>query len=397
MRRKLNDLLAQRKALVDSAEAALKDNKQADYDSAMEQVGNLNSEIQRVQDLIAEQDRKFLATPVDPKEAKDKAEELGNALMKREEIQISAKDIRRDILNATTLATGTLVEPTGAGSTIRGGDAHLVSLIDQVSVIDLEGMGAYQEPYVISEIDAKVGKVETKAGTARTGSADPTFGIAEIKPYEVTTTSFVDRNIGRLSPADYYAKVYSMAMRALRRQVNKMIVLGDGEASNNVMFGLTTAKNKAGTAIYATAALGSAIGVDTLDKLYFAYGDDENLDANARLILTKANLQAIGALRGTNEKGRLFKISPDAGNPNTGIIADGGVVIPYTICSDVGASTLIYGGLRNYELGLFGNYSVRIDESVKAVERMLTILGDVFVGGNLVVHHGAVVGTISGT
>ena len=240
MRRKLNDLLAQRKALVDSAEAALKDNKQADYDSAMEQVGNLNSEIQRVQDLIAEQDKKFLATPVDPKEAKDKAEELGNALMKREEIQISAKDIRRDILNATTLATGTLVEPTGAGSTIRGGDAHLVSLIDQVSVIDLEGMGAYQEPYVISEIDAKVGKVETKAGTARTGSADPTFGIAEIKPYEVTTTSFVDRNIGRLSPADYYAKVYSMAMRALRRQVNKMIVLGDGEASNNVTHALNT-------------------------------------------------------------------------------------------------------------------------------------------------------------
>ena len=65
MRRKLNDLLAQRKALVDSAEAALKDNKQADYDSAMEQVGNLNKEIQRVQDLIAEQDRKFLTTPAD--------------------------------------------------------------------------------------------------------------------------------------------------------------------------------------------------------------------------------------------------------------------------------------------------------------------------------------------
>ena len=97
------------------------------------------------------------------------------------------------------------------------------------------------------------------------------------------------------------------------------------------------------------------------------------------------------------EKGRLFKITPDAGNPNTGIITDGGMVIPYTICSDAGASTLIYGGLRNYELGLFGDYSVRIDESVKAVERMLTILGDVFVGGNLVVHHGAVVGTISGT
>ena len=32
--------------------------------------------------------------------------------------------------------------------------------------------------------------------------------------------------------------------------------------------------------------------------------------------------------------------------------------------------------------------TVRVDESVKAVERMLTILGDAMVGGNLIRHHG---------
>ena len=44
----------------------------------------------------------------------------------------------------------------------------------------------------------------------------------------------------------------------------------------------------------------------------------------------------------------------------------------------------------NYILGLFGGYSIRVDESVKAVERMYTILGDAMVGGNLCVHHGMV-------
>ena len=76
------------------------------------------------------------------------------------------------------------------------------------------------------------------------------------------------------------------------------------------------------------------------------------------------------------------------------MIADGGVVIPYTICSDVGANKLIYGGMRNYELGLFGDYSIRIDESVEAVKRLVAILGDVFVGGNVIVDKGFVVGTI---
>ena len=48
----------------------------------------------------------------------------------------------------------------------------------------------------------------------------------------------------------------------------------------------------------------------------------------------------------------------------------------------------------NYELGLFGGYTVRVDESVKAVERMVAILGDAMVGGNLIVDKGFVVATV---
>lgn len=401
MRRKMNDLMAKRAGMLAEAESAYKSGDHDAYTAKMTAIGNINNEIGEVKALIDEQDRQFLAKAPDAKEEAEKAAERGNALMKGGEVKFSTAEVRK----AITLATGSLVQPTGVGTDIHdivGGAVS--SIVDQVRVEDLSGMGAYQEPYVISELTANANTVASKAGSARTASTDPTFGIAEIKPYEMTVTSFVDRNLARLTPANYYAKVYSMAMKAMRRKLAGLIVNGDGETTH-VMHGIKTATNKAGSAIYATENV-SAVDVNLLDTLYFAYGTDDALEPNARLLLTKQDLKAIGKLRGTNEKQRLFAIEPDMGNPNVGIIRDGGVVIPYTICSDLtsldGATasssaaiqTMCYGSPANYLLGLFGDFSVRVDESYKAQERLLTILGDAFVGGNLVADKGFVVATV---
>lgn len=393
MRRKLIDLCNTRSKELEKAEAALNANDQETYAACMVKIGNMNTEIENIQALIREQDRKVMEAPANPAEQRDMAEDRGATLMRGDDVVISAADVRR-FLNSTTVATGTIVQPTGAGSMIHDPVGNQVSsIIDQVTVQDLTGMGAYQEPYVKTEMAAQSGKVDTVAGTARTES-DPTFGVAELRPREVSVTSFVDRNISRLSPADYYAKVMAMAMRAMRRVVAKMIITGDGEGSP-AMFGITNAKNKASENIFAEETI-TAIDPTTLDQLYFAYGSDVAIGANARLLLTKKNLKAFGALRGTNEKRRLLDIVPDMANPNTGIIRDGGVVIPYTISSDVTDQKLLYGDPANYLLGLFGGYTIRVDESVKAVERMYAILGDVMVGGNLVVDKGFVVGTVGG-
>lgn len=401
MRRKMNDLMAKRAGMLADAEAAYKSGDHDAYTAKMTAIGNINNEINEVKALIDEQDRQFMAKAPDAREEAEKAQERGNALLKGGEVKFSADEVRK----AVTLATGTLVEPTGVGSDVRdiiGGAVS--SIVDQVSVADLTGMGAYQEPYVISELTANANTVASKAGTSRPASTDPTFGVAEIKPYELTVTSFVDRNLARLTPANYYAKIYNMAMRAMRRKLAALIVNGDGETTH-VMYGIKNAVNKAGTPIYSTANV-SAVDVNLLDNLYFAYGTDDALAPNARLLLTKSDLKAIGQLRGTNEKQRLFSIEPDMGNPNTGIIRDGGVVIPYTICSDLtslsGATastsgaiqTMCYGSPANYLLGLFGDFTIRVDESFKAQERLLTILGDAFVGGNLVADKGFVVATV---
>lgn len=401
MRRKMNDLMTKRAGLLAEAEAAYDSGDRETYTAKMTAIGNVNTEINEVKALIDEQDRQFMAKAPDAREEAEKAQERGAALLKGGEVKFSADEVRK----AVTLATGTLVEPTGVGSDVRdiiGGAVS--SIVDQVSVADLTGMGAYQEPYVISELTANANTVASKAGASRAASTDPTFGVAEIKPYELTVTSFVDRNLARLTPANYYAKIYNMAMRAMRRKLATLIVNGDGETTH-VMYGIKNAVNKAGTPIYSTANV-SAVDVNLLDNLYFAYGTDDALAPNARLLLTKSDLKAIGQLRGTNEKQRLFSIEPDMGNPNTGIIRDGGVVIPYTICSDLtslsGATastsgaiqTMCYGSPANYLLGLFGDFTIRVDESFKAQERLLTILGDAFVGGNLVADKGFVVATV---
>lgn len=406
LRQKLMDLTNSRAQQLEKAEAALAANNQADYNSAMEAVRNSNSQIKDVQDLIQEQDRKAMETPGPTgAEARDIAEERGALLMKGDKVDFTVDEVRRAVMNATTLATGTLVEPTGAGSTIRDPLGNGVSsIVDQVYVQDLTGMGSFMEPYVITELEANTGTVVSQAGKARGVVTDPTFGIAEIKPYELNVTSFVDRNISRLSPANYYEKIFGMAMRAMRRKVAGFIVNGDGETSH-VMHGIKTATNKAGSAIYAVENV-TGVDVNLLDMLYFAYGSSSEMGPRARLLLTKKDLKALGALRGTNEKRRLLEITPDAGNPNTGTIRDGGLVLAYTICPDLtslsgttaGAAavqTMLYGDPMNYELGLFGPYSIRVDESVKAVERMVAILGDAMVGGNLVVDKGFVVATVA--
>ena len=414
MRRKMIDLMQQRAQLVEKAEALLKDGRREEYRAEMDKVAAMNTEIQDLQKLLEEQDRKFMEKPADPAEEKDKAAERGSALMKGQEVKFSVQEVRKALFvpgaveKSVTLATGTLAQPTGAGTNIRDPLGNGVgAIIDQVYVQDLTGMASYLEPYVISEFDASGADVATAAGTARTASSDPTYGVAKISPYELTTTSYVDRNIARLTPANYYAKTFAMAMRALRRDTVKMIFNGDGQSTNNDMFGIKTAKNVAGSTIFSTLNV-TAVDADLLTNLMFAYGGDEELGGNCRLYLNKADLLALGKLRGTNEKRRLFDIVPDAGNPNTGTIREGGTIVPYSIASNLTAlssssagssaiQTMVYCDPMNYELGLFGDYTVRVDESVKAVERMLTILGDAMVGGNLIVDKGFVVATVAAT
>ena len=128
------------------------------------------------------------------------------------------------------------------------------------------------------------------------------------------------------------------------------------------------------------------------------YGGDEEIAGNAVLFLNKKDLIAFGDVRGTNEKKAVYEITPDAANPNTGIIRDGGLAVRYCINSNLKASSaittapggyyMIYGVPTTYELGIFSDYNVRVSEDYAFKTRMIAVLGEVMIGGNVTVHRG---------
>lgn len=407
-RQKYLDAMSRRADLLQQADNAFSEGRVEDGIALTEQARGLNQEIQGYQ-ALQEQERQFAdhsPAPMAP-EAADRAAERAETLRNGGRITFTAQEVQDAlgirVTNSTTLATGTLVEPTRVGTTIRDGLGPVSSILDQVTAVDLTGCQAILEPLLYAEPEAQTGKVDTLAGTARTAS-DPTFGAAKIAPFEASITSFVDRNLSRLTPVAYEQKIREVAMRALRRKVAAMVYNGDGQPSNSDMFGIKTAQDIKGTTLLKKVNV-TAVAAGVLEDLVFSYGSDEEIGGNARLFLNKLDLAAIGKLRGADDKA-LYKVIPDPANANTGRITDGGLVVPYTIGSaltplstaEQGSAdvlTMLYGDPANYTLGLFGPYSIRVDESVKAVERMSAILGDVFVGGNLTVKDGFIAATVS--
>lgn len=321
----------------------------------------------------------------------------------RGKITLTAQEVRRGLVapiqRATTIATDSLAKPTGVGQNVEGTFNVVSSIVDEVRVMDCEGCGEWSEPYVSANATAGA----RTDGTAATGS-DPTFRVAAIKPNLVNVTSYVSKNIEKLTPVNYVAKVQEIALVALRAKVGALIVNGDG--SN--FYGIKTAQNTKSEAIYDTLTMtldSSKKGVideKTLRKIVLSYGGDENVGASARLYLNKSDLIAFGDVRGSDKK-PVYEITPDAGNPNTGIIKDGGLAVPYTINSNLTAlagtaqsntavtNTMVYGDPANYELGLFGDYTIEVSKDYKFAEGLLTVMGEVLAGGNLIKHNGFLV------
>ena len=387
-RKERDNLLARRANHLKAAEDFREKGDNTNYQSELKKAKDLNPQIDDLNALIDEADRYTKDhAPKFGSDRKDR-EEMGRMLMARESVKIDVVDVLADFRrNEGTLVSGSIVTPQGGGSQIHDGFAGQVSsLINQVNTVNLYGLSSWEEPYVVSDMEAQGGDPAENSGKARTAS-DPAFAKAGMTAYEASITSYVDKKIAQLSPADYASRIQVMALRALHRKAVALMINGDGSA-NPKMYGILNAKNTDGDAIFAALADATKIDADTLNALVFGYGGDEMVGGNARLLLDKANLQAFGALRGTNEKQRLFKITRDAANPNTGTIEDGGLIVPYTLCSAIGSKTLAYGDPFNYMLALFGDYSIRVDDSVKAVERMSTILGDITLSGNLTVDKG---------
>lgn len=315
-------------------------------------------------------------------------------------VTIPASEVRSAILQERSLliASDSLTAPTKVSTEIHDKMNAAQSIVDKVEVVDLTGCSSYEEAYVKTEIEART----RTDGSAATGS-DPVFRVAKLQPYLVNVTSYISKNIERVTPTTYAEKVRGMALKALKKKIAGLIV--NGQAGS--FMGIKIAKNTKDETICGELTLNSnTIDAGLLRKIVFAYGGSDELGASAVLFLTKEDLAKFGEVRGTNEKKPVYEITPDAGNPNCGTIKDGGIIVPYSIHSGLTSlstatqgkaaiPTMIYGDPKNFELGLFGPYTVEVSKDYKFAEGLLTIMGEAMVGGNVIVDGGFVVVTLA--
>ena len=270
---------------------------------------------------------------------------------------------------AVLVSSGTLATPTEVSGINDVVGAKVSSIVDLVKITDASGMGAYKVAYVDGDATAAT---QTEGGEYNASEA--TFAFVEIKPQTEAVISYISEQAQNQTPLNYQAKVNESALVALRKRAAKIIT--DKLVASEL-----------------TVKLTAAFDEKFLRKVALNYGGDESVVGAATLFINKADLVTLGDQRGS-EKKPVYEITPDASNPNTGVIRDGGLSVPYCIDSNLASGTTVYGQAKGFELALFSNYDIKVSEDFMFNKGMLAIRGSVSLGGDVVVKNGFVVTTV---
>ena len=296
------------------------------------------------------------------KTEKEKIEERAKAFADTGKMTIENTDAR-----AVLVSSGKLATPTGVSGINDDIGAKVSSIVDFVKITDASGMSAYKVAYQTAD-SAAATQTEGEAYNA----SEPTFAFVEIKPQTEAVLSYISKQARKQTPLNYQQKVNDSALVALRKRAAKIVT--DKIVASTI-----------NTKLYSVT-----LNETALRKIAFNYGGDESIVGAATLFINKADLVTLGDVRGS-DKNPVYEITPDSSNPNTGIIKDGGLSVPYCIDSNLASGTLIYGQPRCFELALFSNYEINVSEDFAFDKGLLAIRGDVELGGDVVVNGGFVV------
>jgi HK97 family phage major capsid protein len=314
-------------------------------------------------------------SPIAPKapEADNDAEKRAAAFVKSNRMTIGADEAR-----ATLISSGQLIKPMKNSTEIEEiPGAKVSSIIDLVHIEDCTGMSSYQVPYTVADADAAGEQTEGAAGSV---SELGQWDFVDIKPTNVLVLGQISKQAKKQTNVKYAAKVQQNALLALRKKAAAIV----------------TNALKASTLVREIPATAGKIEANTLRNLTLQYGDDESVLGNAYLFLNKADLIAFGDVRGTNEKKAVYTITPDAGNPNTGTISEGGLTVPYVLNSGLTAlsaategagKTMFYGAPKTLHVGMFSDYEVRVSEDFAFDKLLDTIRGDLEMGADVAAKH----------
>lgn len=348
------------------------------------EIAEKQAELDEVNAQIAELDKPADGQPQRNKLNFMRREERngGQGKMNREELETRAKKfietgktvVDHEETRAMLVSSGKIATPAGVDNEINELDKPVSSIVDMVEVQDCAGMGSNIIPY---EFTAPVAGVTTEGETYQEG--DTVTDFVTITPQKVTTISYISEETRKLTPVKYEALVRKNGLFALRKKVSAIIV--DKLSKSK----LCVAKNDL-----------TKIDEKTLRNVALNYGGDEHVAGNATLYLNKKALVALGDVRGANEKKAVYEITPNASNPNVGIIKDGGLSVAYCLNENLANNVLIYGQAKKFELDLFGDYEIKVSEDFKFDKGLLAVRGSVILGGDVVFKDGFIVATIGG-
>lgn len=362
------------------------DKLKAELAEKQAEMAGLDAEIKELEQLIADADKPAEDNPANEGQPQRKQflnfEKRGANNMTIEEREKMAKEFAERgtfkkgtaETRAILVSSGNLATPTEVAGDIRPNFEHVPSIVDEVDVLDLEGMGAYKIPYEVSISTAAV----TAEGAAY-NSSDPTYAYVTLTPSTVTVMSQISKQVKKQTPVNYQTKVEDSAYKALKKKAAATITTAISTSSLSKTVNITVASGK------------GVIDDKTLRNIALNYGSADAVMGDAVLQLTQADLVAFGDVRSDTTLQAVYEITPNAANPNTGTISDGGLTVRYILNSNLTAISgttqpavggnaivgMIYGQLKCCALGLFSGYEVLVSEDFAFDKGMLTIRGDV--------------------
>ena len=294
------------------------------------------------------------------------------------EIEERAKLLKEG--RAVTVASGNVLLPKHQSNDLATVPFRQVSTFyDLTKVRNLQGGESYEAPFTKSY---GTGGLTEESSTYT--EAEPEFETAKINKVKVTAYAEFSEELERLPNANYEAEIRKGVEIALKKKMAQQQIGGTGES--NTFIGITST-NADNTAVLASDDMElSKIDQDTLNKIIFAYGGDEEVEQKGVLVLNKADLLAFSLVK--NDIGdHAYKIDLANQTINT---------VPYIINSNLtpldtaskGQYSMIYGIPQYYETAIFSPVEIKKSYDYKFKDGMIAYRASVFAGGNTTAYRG---------
>ncbi len=313
-------------------------------------------------------------------------------MRKFEPIQITeTKSSNREVLEkrgldlkekrTITVSTEEILLPAHVSTTLSPIPFPVVSrLADGLNVINLSGGESYRKPYVKDYGIAGL----TAEGQTYQGTSEPVVDYVDINRAKITVLTEITEELEKLPAINYQAEVLKNINVSIKKKLIQQIINGNGGA--NQFTGIFSSDAKC--LEDSTPLELSDIDADTLTKIIFNYGGDEEVEGKACLILNIGDLYKFATLRHPDGR-KVYEVDTTLHTIDN---------VPYIISSQCPALTdsgtaadtlcLAYGSLNNYELAIFSGLDIQKSTENRFKEGIIVYRASLFAGGNVTAYKG---------